>query len=172
MLAEKAGIQGIGKPCHRNSEKEAEKDIAFLADTQLVFVVYLLFMAIAECSAQEPAEMPALELPGRTFLLAGTPRQLPAWLLLHCPSSLVDKKEIDVFFNMLGDCSPSLLIAVDCLDGNSQKFCHLFLGFSQIFSNLLELFFCQNQNPVVSIALVSCQWRLPYFHTFHILQEP
>ena len=113
-----------------------------LADFKL-FPLAGILGAIAFRTAQEPAEVTALELPGRTVALDGAAFFLPARGQGVGPSPLIDQQEINVPLDMGGDCPPALFVAVNGLQGHAEEFCQLFLGLSEFFPGKAEFFLGQ-----------------------------
>lgn len=67
---------------------------------------------IAQGATQEPAEMAALKLPGRAVVFLGTVLVFPAWLQIILSTPLVDEEKIDMPLYVIGNCPPSLFVAV------------------------------------------------------------
>ena len=69
--------------------------------------------AVTAGSADKPAQMPALKLPGRALLLHPALFFFPARDRVFMLSFMVADKEEDLPFNMRRNRSPSLLVAVN-----------------------------------------------------------
>jgi hypothetical protein len=90
---------------------EREKDRAGFTDFEFIPVIRLLG-ALAQCTIQEPAEMTALKFPGGAMFPLGALFFLPARNLIGISSALIDEEKEELAFDMGGNCSPPLLIAV------------------------------------------------------------
>ena len=89
--------------------------------------------AVTAGSADEPAQMSALKLPGRALLLHPAVFSFPAWDSALNFTFAITEKEEDLTFNMGRNRSPPLFIAVNGLECDSEQFRHLFLCFSKLF---------------------------------------
>ena len=76
---------------------------------------------VTKSTAEEPAEVAALELPGRALILLGTYLLLPARCHRVLSAPLVNEQEIELPLDVCRYRSPSLFIAVDCLERHTQK---------------------------------------------------
>ena len=98
----------------------AVKGLALLADLYL-FPPVPVGSPLADSAVDEPAQVPNLELPGRTPGLAfkGTPFHNPAGAMV--PRGIVDpgEEKIDLPLRVNRDGAPPLLITVDRLDRSS-----------------------------------------------------
>lgn len=91
--------------------QEREKDRAGFADFEFVHAIGLLG-ALAQCTIQEPAEMTALKFPCGAMFSLGALFFLPARNTVGISPPLVDEEKEELAFDMGGDCSPPLFIAV------------------------------------------------------------
>jgi hypothetical protein len=112
--------------------QEFFQDLAGTAFLRLFFERATLG-TVAEGSTDEPAQMPALKLPGRALLLYPAVFYLPAWGDVLQLSFAITEKEEDLTFNMGRNRSPPLFIAVNGLECDSEQFRHLFLCLSKLF---------------------------------------
>ncbi len=87
-----------------------------------------------ECPAQKPAEVAALEFPGWAPFFSGAVFDDPARDESLSVFLLIDKQEIELAFDMSGNCPPALLITVNSFQRNAEQDCKLFLSLSQLFS--------------------------------------
>jgi hypothetical protein len=85
-------------------------------------------------SAEKPAQMAALELPGGASLLLTALFLFPAGDQVLLSASLVAEKEKNLPFNMRWNCPSALLVAMNGLNRNPQEIGKLFLGPSEFFS--------------------------------------
>ena len=113
--------------------QEREKDRAGFADFEFIPAIRLL-RALAQCTIQEPAKMTALKLPGGAKFPLGALFFLPARNPIGISSALIDEEKEELAFDMGGNCSPSLFIAVYGFERHAQKFRQLFLGLAKFFS--------------------------------------
>jgi hypothetical protein len=97
--------------------------------------------ALATSTAEKPAEMPCLKFPGWALFLPPAFFNGPA-ILVHsrAVASLVHRQKIELAFDMNGNGTPSLFVALDSLQGNPKQAGKRFLGFSQFCPQLREYF--------------------------------
>ncbi len=79
--------------------KKGKKDRAGLAGFKFVPGGRIL-RALTEGPVQEPAEVAALEFPGRTMFAFQALFLLPAWCQAGVPTSLIDEQEKDLTLDM------------------------------------------------------------------------
>jgi hypothetical protein len=91
---------------------EREKDRAGFADFEFVRAIGLLG-ALAQCTIEEPAEMTALKFPCGAMFSLGALFFLPARNTIGISPALVDEEKEELAFNVGGNGSPSLFIAVN-----------------------------------------------------------
>jgi hypothetical protein len=96
--------------------------------------------AITACPAYIPAEMTALELPGRTLFFHPTMLYLPAWMSVFDLAAAIAEEKKNLTFNMGRNSSPSLFVAMYGLQCNAEQFSHLFLCFSQLLPECIKFF--------------------------------
>ena len=96
------------------------------------------------CSAQKPAEMPTLKLPGRTGFFITTLLFFPAGDQILLSAALITEKEEYLAFNMRRNGPASLLVTMDCFNRNPEKISELFLCSSQFFSRGDKFIFFHN----------------------------
>jgi hypothetical protein len=89
---------------------------------------------VTEGSTYIPAEMPALKLPGRALFMYATLFSFPAGDEVPASTLAITEKKEDLTFNVGRDISPSLLVTMNRLHCDSEKFRHLFLCLSELSS--------------------------------------
>ena len=77
--------------------------------------------------------MPALKFPGRTLFLHPAVFLFPAGDGVFVSSSVIADEVENLTFNVGGNRSPALLVAMNGLERYSEQFRHLFLCFSKLF---------------------------------------
>ncbi|MBB5347137.1 hypothetical protein HNQ81_000847 [Desulfoprunum benzoelyticum] len=77
--------------------------------------------------------MTALKFPGWAAISLRALFFLPARSPIACSSALIDEEKEELAFNMGGNCSPSLLVAVYGFERHAQQFGELFLGLAELF---------------------------------------
>lgn len=77
--------------------------------------------------------MSALEFPGGTLLFDVTKFLFPTWGQAVFSAALIDKKKIEMSFDVGWNCSPALFVAMNSLQRHSKKFCQHFLSFPKFF---------------------------------------
>jgi hypothetical protein len=80
------------------------------------------------------------------FRGAGT--HLPTWRDTIATEQFSIEQKIELTFHMHGNGSPALLVAMDGLDGNTNKLSHLFLCLFQLFSECAELLVMHGFHPM------------------------
>jgi hypothetical protein len=113
-----------------------------LAGTTLhhLFFVTVSRGTVTAGPAEKPAQVPTLKLPGRALLLHPALFYIPAGAdgLEFAPA--ITEKEKDLAFNVGRNRSPSLFVAMNGLQCNSEQFSHLFLCFSKFFPGFKKFF--------------------------------
>ncbi len=71
-----------------------------------------LHCTFAEGSTQKPAKMTALKFPGWTLILDSALLVFPTWFQVIFSASLVNEEKIEMSFDVIGDCSPTLLVTM------------------------------------------------------------
>jgi hypothetical protein len=85
---------------------------------------------LAPGTVDKPAHIPGLKFIGWApgHMLFRAIQKVPALFFLTGPLQDTGDQEIDMPLHMARDFAPSLLIAVYCFNGYTQKLGHLFLG--------------------------------------------
>jgi len=109
--------------------------------------------AVAFCSTHKPAEMSALEIPCRAFLLDCAELFFPTRSKSFFSSTLINQQEKDLPLDMTRYCPPALLIAVYRFKGSSKELGYFFLCFIKFFSSNTEFFFGQGVPLHVSLLI-------------------
>lgn len=116
----------------------------FSADGDL-FLPVLFYVAVADCTVDEPAEMSGIEFPGRTGLLNffGALANVPADILTRV--IFLGKQEEELTLHMNGNITPPLFIAAHCFKRGAEQFRELFLGFGQLLPDRGEFVFFHDE---------------------------
>ena len=99
--------------------QEREEYRAGFANFKLVFTS-LLLSAFTECAIEEPAEMTALEFISRAVFPVQALLFLPAGDHVRVSSTLINQEKINITFNMRGNRTPTLFVAVNSLERHPQ----------------------------------------------------
>jgi len=100
-----------------------------------------LYMPFANGSVDEPAQLTGLKLPCRALFsfILGTLSLFPTDNLVVLILVLAAHQKQQLSFHMYRNISPSLLIAMNGLDGCTEQLSHFFLGFSKMLSKKCKL---------------------------------
>jgi hypothetical protein len=126
-------------------------------------------------TADKPAKMSGLKLPGRTVFPPGgrASLNLPARAGSFAAARFHGRQEKNLPFDVCGDLAPSLLEALHGPDGGSQELSHLFLGFLHALAEGRE-FIGVHKEPLsaqngsfefffLTAYITLCYWRKHFF---------
>ncbi len=131
-------------------------------------------LAAAYCSIYKPAHVAGFKFPRRAFF------EFVGRAFQHIPAVPVffpgtgqhsGKKKKYLPFNMMGNFSPALFVAMDSLDRYSEKTCHFFLCFIKFCPYLFKFIYFHYHQFSFRIAAIMRILLLTYLNLFYAVMD-